>query len=112
MDTLLNQIIDQFLPNLEPDLKSRVKEKVSLHLIEYLKKRVFEDDPVSEESFENDITSIKDTHERSEEYSKRLGEKLESLPQEQKEAITNDAMKELAEVIYKVYNVARGDQNG
>lgn len=111
MDTLLNQIIDQLLPNLDPDLKSKVKEKVALHLIEYLKKRIFKDDITSEESFENDIASIKDTHQRSEEYGKRLGEKLESLSQEQKETILNDAMKELAEVIYKVYNTVRGKNN-
>lgn len=112
MDTLLNQIIDQLLPDLDPSLKSEVKTKISLHLMEYLKKRVFENDQSGERIFEKDIASIENIKQRSEEYGKRLAEKLESLPSDQKEAILNDAMKELADVIYKVYNAAKGTTNG
>lgn len=112
MDTLLNQIIDQLIPNLDPQLRSEVKGKISLHLMEYIKRRIFENDQNGEQSFEDDIAKIEDVKQRSEEYGKRLSEKLESLPSDQKEAILNNAMEELAEVIYKVYNVAKGDQSG
>lgn len=95
MTTLFAAIVDKMLPQLPPEEKNEIYEKVGVHLLEFFKDEVFSDDPskFSKES-------------QPENYIELIMEKYELLPEARQQAISEKLESELTRVMRQVYQAA------
>ena len=97
-DSVFAQAINETFPDLEPALREEIFQKVSGHMIEYLKERVFQNDPKGMLSLLSELTP-----ETNHDYVKKIMEKFFSLPEETQITINKEFDSEMTRVMHQVY---------
>lgn len=95
MATLFTAILDKMLPQLPPEEKNEIYEKVGVHLLEFFKDEVFRNDP-SQFSAES----------KPDNYIELIMEKYLTLPETKQQVISEKLESELTRVMRQVYQAA------
>lgn len=103
INTLFSQAVDQTFTQLEQPLKDEIKEKVSAHMIEFLKEKVYQNDPQGLAVLNEVSQGGSDLVKRSEMYGKEIMKKLTSLRKEDQEGINKEINGELTRVMHQLY---------
>jgi hypothetical protein len=97
------QAIEEAFPNLNPELRAEIHDKVSQHIFEVLKDKVFANDSEGLQKLDYSLKEETDEKKRSEVYMKQIMEKLLSLPAEKQKEIDQELNEELTRVMHEVY---------
>lgn len=103
MDTLLTKAIDEVFPNLDETTKREIHDKVSAHILEFLREAVYRDNPDEMEDLTKRLSKIENVEQRSKLYGTEISSKLQTLPQERQEEIMQSINEELTRVMHTVY---------
>ena len=106
MKTSLTQAIDLVYPDLDSKIRNEIKERVTGNMLEFLKHKVF--DESEQASFDNEINQILDPKQKSENYGRKIMEKLLSLPEDTQKQINGDLDLELIRVMNKIDEAIQG----
>lgn len=103
MMTLFRQAVDTTFPQLAGDLRDEIYQKVSIHMMEYLKEQVYKKEPERLAELNREIQMVKDTAEKSKIYGENIIKKFLTLPKDEQNAISARLMTELTGIMHKIY---------
>lgn len=100
---LLSQAIANAFPNLDQVLKTEIYEKVTAHLFELLREKVYANDAEGLAKLTQITGQEPNIENRSKAYGKRIIEKLISLPADEQKEIDHYLDEELTRVMHEIY---------
>lgn len=103
-DSVFAQAVSQAFPQLDDSLKQEVLNNVAIHMLEFLKEKVFESLPEELSEFEAELQNTQDVEERSKVYGSKILQKLSSLDATSQNNILRAFDEELTRVMHDVYN--------
>jgi len=103
--SLFSQAVDEAFPQLDEETRNEIKNKVTLHILEFLKDKAFEQDPQGLQNLNSAVEAEQDETKRSELYVKQITEKFSSLPEEERKKIDQELEKELTRVMHEIYKI-------
>lgn len=106
-DSVFKQAIDQTFPKLDDATKKEIHDRVLGHLLEYLKEKAYADDPSGLLSLHDMLIKTSDPKKQAEEYGRRIGQKVASLPAEKQKEINQAYLAEMTRVMHEVYQATQ-----
>lgn len=102
-DSILSQAIAQTFPDLDETMRKEVYMKVSAHILEVLKDKVYQDNPEGLASLNQQIENESDISKRSEMYGSQIIQGLQALSEEKQKEINQQLNEELVNVMHRIY---------
>ena len=101
--TIFAQAVDETFPLLEESKRKDVKEKVSGHMLEVFKEKVFANDPMGLSALNEASQGGNNKDGRSKMYGETIVKRFNSLPKEERDTISQEMDAELTNVMHKIY---------
>ncbi len=101
--SVLPQAINEAFPNLDEALRMEISNKVSAHMFEVLKDKVYANDAEGLQKLNQIIQAETEGAKRSEFYLKQIVEKLVSLSSDDQKRIDKELDEELTRVMHEIY---------
>jgi len=101
--SVFSQAVDQTFPNLDEENRTEIKNKVFIHMVEYLKERVYANDTEGLQKLEQITQNEPATEKRVGIYLKYIIEKFASLTSEEQTKYDTEMDNELTRVMHEIY---------
>jgi hypothetical protein len=101
--SIFSQAVDETFPNLDQSLREEIKVKVTAHMIELLKEKVFTNDAEGLIRLDQISKNEPDKTKQAQLFMKYISEKLLSLSPEEQETINKELDTEFTQVMRKIY---------
>ena len=103
MNTVFSQAIDAAFPLLDASSKEEIRQKVLIHITEFIKEQVYTDEKETT-ALEEMVGKESDIAQRSKLYGEHIAKKLATLPEEKQKDIMQKADTELVKVMHTIYS--------
>lgn len=103
--TQFTEAVDQIFPQLDENTRTDIKEKVTMHMLEFLRGELYSEAKQVEEwlTLLDNLNAIDDIEERSKQYSLLIMNKLNSLSAVEQKILMEKFNSEQTRVMHEIY---------
>ena len=101
--SIFSQAVDQSFPNLDEEIRTEIKNKVFIHMVEFLKEKIYANDTDGLKKFEQATKNEPTAEKRAAYYINQIFEKFASLSSEEQNKYDSEIDKELTRVMHEIY---------